>query len=125
MRSALVAILYGEPEARDFVERIQSADICRISVANHVELAMVVESQLGPNGARQAEAFLRRAGVVVEPVTLEQGDLARQAFLDFGKGPHKAALNLGECFAYALSRAAGEALLFKGDDFALTDIRAA
>jgi ribonuclease VapC len=55
--SALVAILYGEPEARDFVERIHAADVCRISVANHVELAMVVESQLGPDGARQAEAL--------------------------------------------------------------------
>ena len=122
--SALVAILYGEPEARDFVERIHAADVCRISVANHVELAMAVESQLGPDGTRQAEAFLRRAGVVVEPVTLEQGDLARQAFLDFGKGRHKAGLNFGDCFAYALTRATGEALLFKGDDFALTDIRA-
>ena len=82
--SALVAVLYGEPEARDFVERIRAADVCRISVANHVELSMVVESQLGPNGTRQADAFLRRAGVVLEPVTIEQGDLARQAFLDFG-----------------------------------------
>ena len=123
--SALVAVLYGEPEARDFVERIRDADVCRISVANHVELSMAVESQLGPNGARQADAFLRRAGVVVEPVTIEQGDLARQAFLDFGKGRHKAALNFGDCFAYALARATGEALLFKGDDFALTDIRRA
>jgi ribonuclease VapC len=123
--SALVAVLYGEPEARDFVERIRAADVCRISVANHVELSMVVESQLGPNGTRQADAFLRRAGVVVEPVTVEQGDLARQAFLDFGKGRHKAGLNFGDCFAYALARASGEALLFKGDDFALTDIRRA
>jgi ribonuclease VapC len=123
--SALVAVLYGEPEARDFVERIRAADVCRISVANHVELSMVIESQLGPNGTRQADAFLRRAGVVVEPVTIEQGDLARQAFLDFGKGRHKAGLNFGDCFAYALARATGEALLFKGDDFALTDIRRA
>jgi ribonuclease VapC len=123
--SALVAILYGEPEARNFVERIRAADVCRISVANHVELSMVVDSQLGPNGTRQADAFLRRAGVVVEPVTLEQGDLARQAFLDFGEGRHKAGLNFGDCFAYALARATGEALLFKGDDFALTDIRRA
>jgi ribonuclease VapC len=60
-------------------------------VANHAELSMVAESQLGPNGMRQADAFLRRAGVVVEPVPLEQGDLARQAFLDFGKGRHKQA----------------------------------
>ena len=123
--SAIVAILYGEPEGRDFVERIRAADVCRISVANHVELSMVVESQLGPDGTRQADAFLRRAGVVVEPVTIEQGDLARQAFVDFGKGRHKAGLNFGDCFAYALARATGEALLFKGDDFALTDIRRA
>jgi ribonuclease VapC len=112
-------------EARGFVERIRAADVCRISVANHVELSMVVESQLGPNGTRQADAFLRRAGFVIEPVTIEQGDLARQAFLDFGKGRHKAGLNFGDCFAYALARATGEALLFKGDDFALTDIRRA
>ena len=83
--SALVAILYGEPQARDFVERIRAADVCRISVANHVELSMVVESQLGPDGARQSEAFLRHAGVIVEPVTLEHRALARQAFLDFGR----------------------------------------
>jgi ribonuclease VapC len=120
-----VAILYGEPEARDFVERIHAADVCRISVANHLELAMVVESQLGPDGARQAEALLRRADVVVEPVTLEQGEFARQAFLDIGKGRHKAGLNFGDCFAYALAKATGEPLLFKGDEFALTDIRAA
>jgi ribonuclease VapC len=123
--SALVAVLYGEPESRDFVERIRAADVCRIGVANHVELSMAVEIQLGPNGTRQADAFLRRAGVVVEPVTLEHGELARQAFLDFGKGRHKAALNFGDCFAYALARATGEALLFKGHDFALTDIRRA
>ena len=123
--SALVAVLYGEPEARGFVERIRGADVCRISATNHVELSMVVESQLGPNGTRQADAFLRRAGFVIEPVTIEQGDLARQAFLDFGKGRHKAGLNFGDCFAYALARATGEALLFKGDDFALTDIRRA
>ena len=123
--SALVAILYREPEAKSFVERILAADVSRLSVANWIELAMVVERQLGADGMRQAEAFLRRAGVVVEPVTLEHGELARQAFLDFGKGRHKAGLNFGDCFAYALARATGEALLFKGDDFAMTDIRPA
>ena len=120
--SALVAILYREPEAKSFVERILAADVSRLSVANWIELAMVVERQLGTDGMRQAEAFLRRAGVVVEPVTVEHGELARQAFLDFGKGRHKTGLNFGDCFAYALARATGEALLFKGDDFALTDI---
>ena len=78
---------------------------------------MVVESLLGPDGMRQAEAFFCRAGVVIEPVTLEHGELARQAFLDFGKGRHKASLNFGDCFAYALAKATVEALLFQGPGF--------
>ena len=93
--SALVAILYREPEAETFAQAIHDADACRISVASHVELTMVIESQLGPEGTRQTEAFFRRAGIVIEPVTVEQGELARQAFLDFGKGRHKAGLNFG------------------------------
>ena len=120
--SALVAILYGEPEAESFTQHIHAANTCRISVANHVELSIVVERQMGPEGLRQADVFIRRAGITIEPVTLEQGDLARQAFLDFGKGRHRAALNFGDCFAYALAKATGEPLLFKGYDFALTDV---
>jgi ribonuclease VapC len=123
--SALVAILYGEPEAASFVKVIHDAELARISVANYVELSMVVEGQLGPDGMRQAEAFFRRAGIIVEPVTLEHGELARQAFLDFGKGRHKAGLNFGDCFAYALAKESGEPLLFKGNDFAQTDVQAA
>lgn len=123
--SAMVAILYREPEAAAFAQLIHDADICRISVANHVELSMVIEHQLGPEGMRQAEVFFRRAGVTIEPVTLEQGELARQAFIDFGKGRHKAGLNFGDCFAYALAKATGEPLLFKGHDFSQTDIAAA
>ncbi|WP_275786631.1 type II toxin-antitoxin system VapC family toxin [Pararhizobium gei] len=123
--SALVAILYREAEAASFVERIHEAETARISVANYVELSMVVESQLGSNGMRQAEAFFRRAGIIIEPVTVEHGELARQAFLDFGKGRHKASLNFGDCFAYALAKASGEPLLFKGNDFSQTDVQAA
>ncbi|MHA3842311.1 type II toxin-antitoxin system VapC family toxin [Sphingomonas aestuarii] len=123
--SALVAILYREPEAMNFTQLVHDADACRISVANHVELSMVIESQLGPEGTRQADAFFRRAGIGIEPVTAAHGELARQAFLDFGKGRHKAALNFGDCFAYALAKATGEPLLFKGNDFALTDIDSA
>ena len=120
--SALVAILYREPEAAAFVQLIHDADVCRMSVATHVELFLVVESQLGPEGARQAESFIRRAGIVLEPVTVEQDELARQAFVDFGKGRHPAGLNVGDCFSYALAKATGEPLLFKGSDFARTDI---
>jgi len=123
--SAMVAILYREPEAAAFVQLIHDAEMCRISVASHVELSMVMEKQLGPEGMRQAEAFFRRAGIAIEPVTVEQGELARQAFLDFGKGRHKAGLNFGDCFSYALAKATGEPLLFKGNDFAATDIQAA
>lgn len=123
--SAVVAILYREPEATAFIQRIHDADICRISIATWLELAMVVESQLGSDGMRQAEAFFRRAGITIEPVTVAHGELARQAFLDFGKGRHKAGLNYGDCFSYALAKATGEPLLFKGNDFALTDIEAA
>ena len=123
--SALVAILYREPEAESFTQIIHEADQCRISVANHVELAMVIERQLGADAMRQAEMFFRRAGIVIEPVTLEHGELARQAFLDFGKGRHRAGLNFGDCFAYALAKATGEPLLFKGNDFAQTDVERA
>lgn len=123
--SALIAILYREPEAETFVQRIHEAETCRMSVATWLELAIVVERQLGPEGTRQAETFLRRAGIVIEPLTVEQGELARQGFLDFGKGRHKAGLNYGDCFAYALAKATGEPLLFKGNDFSQTDIPAA
>ena len=123
--SAMVAILYREPEAAEFTRIIHDADVCRISVANYVELSMVVESQLGPEAGRQAEAFLRRAGIVIEPITVAHGEIARQAFLDFGKGRHKAGLNFGDCFAYALDKATGEPLLFKGEDFGKTDIQPA
>jgi ribonuclease VapC len=123
--SALVAILYREPEASAFAELIHDADLCRISVATYVELSMVIDNQLGAEGMRQAEAFLRRAGILIEPVTVDQGELARQAFLDFGKGRHRASLNFGDCFSYALAKATGEPLLFKGNDFSQTDIKVA
>jgi ribonuclease VapC len=120
--SAVVAILYRESEAEAFAQLIHDADTCRMSVANYVELSIVLENQLGPEGTRQAEAFFRRAGITIDPVTLEQGEFARQAFLDFGRGRRKAGLNYGDCFAYALAKATGEPLLFKGDDFCETDI---
>lgn len=123
--SAMVAILYGEPEADAFTRLIHDSATRRISVASYLELSMVIEKQLGPEGMRQADAFFRRAVIDIEPVTVEQGHLARQAFLDFGKRRHKAGLNFGDCFAYALAKDFGEPLLFKGNDFAETDIRSA
>ncbi len=121
----MVAILYREPEAAFFAQLIHDAETCRISVASYVELSMVIEQQLGPGGMRQAEAFVRRAGITIEPVTVDHGEVARQAFLDFGKGRHRAGLNFGDCFSYALAKATGEPLLFKGRDFSRTDIKPA
>jgi ribonuclease VapC len=66
--------------------------------------------------------FFRRAGIIVEPFTVEQAHIARQAFHDLGKGRHPAGLNFGDCFAYALAKVMGEPLLFKGEDFQKTDI---
>jgi ribonuclease VapC len=123
--SAILAILLREPEARRFLQLMSDSDVCRISAANLVELFMVAEGQIGLTAGRQVEMFIRRAEIEIEAVTVEQAYLARQAFLDFGKGRHPARLNFGDCFAYALSKATGEALLFKGGDLAITDVRAA
>lgn len=123
--SAILAILFNEDDAESFAQAISEADACRISAANFVEVAIVVEAQTKASGSRQFDAFFRRAGIVVEPVTEEQAHIARQAYADFGKGRHKAGLNFGDCFAYALAKTTGETLLFKGEDFKKTDIASA
>ncbi len=123
--SAIIAILFNEDDAEIYAKAITRADSCRISAATFVETAIVVEAQTKGNGGRQLDAFIRRAGIAIEPVTEEQAHIARQAFLDFGRGRHHAALNYGDCFSYALSKATREPLLFKGKDFAKTDLTAA
>jgi ribonuclease VapC len=123
--SAILAILFNESDAESYARAMADADACRISAANFVEVAIVVEAQTKASGSRQFDAFFRRAGIVIEPVTEEQAHLARQAYTDFGKGRHKAGLNFGDCFAYALAKATGEPLLFKGEDFRKTDIASA
>jgi ribonuclease VapC len=120
--SPLVAILAKEPDSELFIQAISRAPRCRISAGNFVELSIVIEGQFGVEAARQCDALFRRAGIVIEPVAVEQAHLARQAFHDFGKGRHAAGLNFGDCFAYALAKVTGEPLLFKGNDFRKTDI---
>jgi ribonuclease VapC len=123
--SAISAIFFEEPDGDLYLRKLYEAKHRRISAANFVELAIVIERQLGAQGSRQCDMFFRRAEIVIEPVTIEQAHLARQAFLDFGKGRHPAGLNFGDCFAYALAKAAGEPLLYKGMDFSKTDVQAA
>jgi ribonuclease VapC len=121
--SALLAILQDEPERRRFNESIEAADSRVMSVATFVEASILLESRFGAEGLRDLDQFIERAGIELAPVDLEQARVARAAFGRFGKGRHPAALNYGDCFAYALARVLGEPLLFKGDDFSQTDVR--
>lgn len=122
--SAILCILLNEPDAERFAQSI-AAEPCRISAATFVETSSAIEHQGGPAATVRWDAFARRASLIIEPVTAEQAHGARQAWFDFGKGRHPAALNFGDCFSYALAKATGEPLLFKGDDFRRTDIAAA
>jgi ribonuclease VapC len=120
--SAVLAILQREPERRRFLEAIESADTTRMSVANFVEVSIVIESRYGSEGLRDLDRFLSRARVELVPVDIEQGQLARSAFSRFGKGRHRAGLNYGDCFSYAVAVTLGEPLLCKGNDFIHTDV---
>ncbi len=120
--SAIVAILQGEPERRRFLETIEAADSRLISVATFVEVSIVVDARHGAEGLRDLDRFLTRAGIELIAVDPEQGRVARDAFARFGKGHHRAALNYGDCFSYALASVLGEPLLCKGNDFASTDL---
>ena len=123
--SAVLAILLQEADARRYAEAIRTASRSRMSVANVLEASIVVESRGGAAAGRELDIFLNRAEMELVPVTIEHVDSARHAWRRFGKGNHPASLNFGDCFAYALADVSGETLLFKGDDFSQTDIRAA
>lgn len=120
--SALVAILFGESDAAALAAAIERDPTRLISAASMLEVAMVVESELGGEGGRELDLLTMRAGIEIVPFTVEHLRRARHAFRAFGKGNHPAGLNFRDCFAYALSKASGEPLLFKGEDFAKSDI---
>lgn len=124
--SALVAILHDEPDAKLYSDAIDRAPVRRISAAGFVEVAAVVEAGRDPVAGRRYDDLLAAAGIVIEPVTERQAHIARAAYRDFGRGSgHPARLNFGDCFAYALAKEKGEPLLFKGSDFAHTDVEPA
>lgn len=120
--SALLAILQDEPERRAFNEAIEQADGRRLSTANFVETSIVVEVRYGLEGVRELDMFIERAAIDLVPVDHAQARLARMAFSRYGRGRHRAGLNFGDCFAYALAADLNAPLLFKGDDFSHTDI---
>ena len=123
--SVIIAILRNEPEAAAIGEALELSQVRRMSAVSYVEAAVVVDSNRNPVLSRRFDDLLRDAQIAVEPVTLHQARIAREAYRDFGKGRHRAGLNLGDCFAYALAKEKGETLLFKGDDFCHTDIESA
>jgi ribonuclease VapC len=122
--SAVIAILFDEPERHTFAQAIERDPRRLISAGNLLECALLVEARRGEAAGRELDLLLHRAEVQTVPVDGDQIELARSAWRRFGKGRHPAGLNCGDCFAYALSAASGEPLLFKGEDFARTDVAA-
>jgi len=123
--SAIVAILFDEPERRRFTELIEVTPRRLISAANVLESSLLVEARRGEAAGVALDLLMHRAEVAVVAVDGEQVEIARSAWRRYGKGRHPAGLNFGDCFAYALAAASGEPLLFKGDDFARTDVKRA
>ena len=123
--SAILAVLFDEPDAERFARAIAEAPHCRMSAANFLEAALVVEGRAGLIGGHELDLFIERAAIELVPVSVEHAQAARRAWRRFGKGNHSAGLNFGDCFAYALAEVAEEPLLYKGEDFALTDVESA
>jgi ribonuclease VapC len=123
--SAFLAIMLGEPEDVAFTEAIAQVQTRLASAATMMEASMVILSRMGEAGLTDFREFSLRGAIETVPFGAEQLDLAIDAFRRFGKGRHAAGLNFGDCFSYALARATGEPLLFKGEDFALTDLKRA
>jgi ribonuclease VapC len=123
--SAIIAILRDEPDAREIASALELADVRRISAATYVETGIVTDSNRNALLSNLLDSFLGRSLISIEPVTVQQARIAREAYRDFGKGRHRAGLNLGDCFAYALAKDRGEPLLFKGDNFRRTDVEPA
>lgn len=120
--SAIVAIALDEPSAAGLEAQIADDPVRLISAATVLEATMVLETRLGDSGGRELDLWLLKIGAEIVSVDVEQVDAARRAWRRYGKGRHAAALNYGDCFSYALALTRGEPLLFKGEDFARTDV---
>ena len=124
--SALLAIITSEPQRPRFLEAIENAPTVSMSTASWFECCIVVDNHANPLVARRFDALVEAAGIELVPVSAEHARVARAAYRDFGKGSSSVArLNFGDCFSYALAKVTDEPLLFKGDDFGHTDVRAA
>jgi ribonuclease VapC len=120
--SAVIALLLDEPDADSLRLAIAEADTRLISAATLVEASLVIENRFGETGGRELDLLINRLGVAIVAVDADQVAEARRAWRRFGRGRHPAGLNYGDLFSYALARTTGQPLLFKGEDFARTDI---
>lgn len=120
--SALVAMLNDEPEAERFEAAVEADRTRLMSTASYLESAIVIETRFGEPGGRELDLWLHRAAVDLVAFDADQADVARVAYRTYGNGRHRAGLNYGDCFSYALAKVSNQPLLFKGDDFSQTDI---
>lgn len=121
--SVLCAVLLGEPDREAWVQVLTEADRLRSPVTVLVELGIVLDARRDRRAATSAARLIELLGIELEPITVELAEIARDAHRRFGRGSgHPARLNFGDCFSYAVARQSGEPLLFKGDDFARTDV---
>ena len=123
--SALIALLLGESDAGRFARALADAPVRLLSVVSRVELSFVIDGRKGETGRADVDLLLRDGGFDIVSVTPQQAEIAVDAFRRFGRGRHRARLNIGDCFSYALAVATDHTLLFKGDDFIHTNIRPA
>jgi len=123
--SAVVAILEDEPERPSFARALARAADPLISAATLLEASIVMHWKAGDQGIEDLDALLLSAGIRVAAVDIAQAHAARDAWLRYGKGRSPAGLNFGDCFSYALAKTTGRPLLYKGNDFAHTDVTSA
>jgi ribonuclease VapC len=120
--SALVAVLNDEPERHAFAAAIERDPVRLISAVSVLEASLVLEGRAGAEKVDDLDLLLAKIGARIVVFTADDITSARAAYQQFGKGRHPANLNFGDCFAYALASSTGEPLLFKGNDFAQTDL---
>lgn len=124
--SVIVGLLQEEPDALALLPVLaREAGRLKMSAANYLEAGIAADRNANPTVSRRLDELIALFAIEIVPVTFDHAVVARQAYRQYGKGNHSAKLNYGDCFAYALSRSAGEPLLFKGEDFPQTDVQIA
>ncbi|HEX4112696.1 MAG TPA: type II toxin-antitoxin system VapC family toxin [Stellaceae bacterium] len=123
--SAMMSILLQESDAQFFADAIERTPTRIMSAATLYETGILIQSRRGDGGAADLDLLVENAHIEIRPFDLDQARIAREAYRRYGRGNHRAGLNFGDCFAYALAKVSGEPLLFKGGDFSRTDIASA